>query len=93
MIRSFADNETEQFFLTGRSRRIPPDVHARARMRLGQLNSATVITDLRLPPSNHLEALDGDRKGQHSIRINLQWRICFRFDSGDAFDVEIVDYH
>ncbi len=62
-------------------------------MRLTQLDAATRIDDLRLPPSNHLEALKGDRKGQWSIRVNTQWRICFRFDEGDAFDVEIVDYH
>lgn len=62
-------------------------------MRLTQLDAATRIDDLRLPPSNHLEALKGDRKGQWSIRVNTQWRICFRFDEGDAFDVEIVDCH
>lgn len=62
-------------------------------MRLTQLDAATRIDDLRLPPSNHLEALKGDRKGQWSIRVNTQWRTCFRFDEGDAFDVEIVDYH
>lgn len=62
-------------------------------MRLTQLDAATHIDDLRLPPSNHLEALKGDRKGQWNIRVNTQWRICFRFDEGDAFDVEIVDYH
>ncbi len=62
-------------------------------MRLTQLDAATRIDDLRLPPSNHLEALKGERKGQWSVRVNAQWRICFRFDEGDAFDVEIVDYH
>jgi proteic killer suppression protein len=62
-------------------------------MRLTQLNAAARLEDLRLPPSNHLEALKHDRLGQHSIRINDQWRICFRFENGDAFDVEIVDYH
>ena len=62
-------------------------------MRLTQLNAATRVDDLRLPPSNHLEALKGVRKGQWSIRINDQWRVCFRFEKGDALDVEIVDYH
>ena len=62
-------------------------------MRLTQLDAATRIEDLRLPPSNHLQTLEADRSGQWSIRINNQWRICFRFENGDAFDVEIVDYH
>ena len=62
-------------------------------MRLTQLNAATRLADLRLPPSNRLEALKGDRTGQWSIRINDQWRVCFRFEGGDAFEVEIVDYH
>ncbi len=93
MIRSFADDETQRFFETGRSRRLPPEIHKRAGMRLTQLNAATQVGDLRLPPSNRLEALRHDRLGQWSIRINDQWRICFRFENGDAFDVEIVDYH
>ena len=92
MIQSFSDKETEQFFETGRSRRLPPDIRRRAAMRLTQLDSATQVEDLRLPPSNRLEALRGDRKGQWSIRISEQWRICFRFELGDAHDVEIVDY-
>jgi toxin HigB-1 len=93
MIQSFANSETEQLFATGKSRRLPPDILKRAIMRLTQLNAATRIDDLRLPPSNHLEALSHDRAEQWSIRINNQWRICFRFSNGDAFDVEIVDYH
>lgn len=93
MIRSFADAETERLYATGRSRRLPPDILKRAIMRLIQLNAATVLSDLREPPSNRLEALKGNRKGQHSVRINNQWRLCFRFESGDAFDVEIADYH
>lgn len=93
MIRSFADAGTERFFATGRARRLPPDILKRAAMRLKQLNAATQIEDLRMPPSNRLEALKGSRTGQHSIRVNDQWRICFRFVGGDAFDVEIVDYH
>lgn len=93
MIRSFASAETERFFATGRSRRLPPEIHDRAARRLTQLNAATSLNDLRTPPSNRLEALKHHRKGQWSIRINDQWRICFRFADGDAFDVDIVDYH
>jgi toxin HigB-1 len=93
MIRSFADSETERFFATGRSRRLPTEIRKRAAMRLTQLDAATSIDDLRLPPSNRLETLAGDRAGQWSIRINDRWRVCFRFERGDANDVEIVDYH
>ena len=93
MIRSFNSAGTEHFFATGKSRRLPPEIQARAAMRLTQLNAATTINDLRFPPSNRLEALKHDRKGQWSIRINDQWRVCFRFERGDAFDVEITDYH
>jgi proteic killer suppression protein len=93
VIRSFASAETERFFATGKSRRLPPEIRKRAAMRLTQLNAATGLDDLRVPPSNRLEALKHDRSGQWSIRINDQWRVCFRFENGDAFDVEIVDYH
>jgi proteic killer suppression protein len=93
MIRSFADAETARFFATGKSRRMRPDILKRAAMRLTQLNAATRVEDLRLPPSNRLEALKGGRAGQHSIRANDQWRVCFRFVGNDAFDVELVDYH
>jgi proteic killer suppression protein len=93
MILSFANKETERFFATGRSRRWPRDIQRRAVLRLLQLQAATRIRDLRLPPSNRLEALKGRRSGQHSIRVNDQGRVCFRFVDGDAFDVEIVDYH
>jgi len=93
MIRSFADAETERFFTTGKSRRLPPDILKRAAMRLQQLDAATRIDDMRIPPSNRLEALRGGRAGQYSVRVNDQWRLCFRFEDGDAFDVEIVDYH
>ena len=93
MIRSFADHETQRFYTTGKSRRYPPSIHTRTAMRLTQLDAATRLDDLRLPPSNRLESLKGNRVGQWSIRINDQWRVCFRFESGDAFDVEIVDYH
>lgn len=93
MIESFATPETERFFATGKSRRLPPDILKRAVMRLTQLDAATDVDDLRQPLSNRLEALIGKRIGQWSIRINDQWRVCFRFDRGNAFDVEIVDYH
>ena len=94
MIQSFADFESERFYTTGRSKRLPTELRARAAMRLTQLNAATQIDDLKSPPSNRLEGLNkGDRKGQGSIRINEQWRVCFRIAKGDAFDVEIVDYH
>jgi proteic killer suppression protein len=93
MIRTFADTETEHFFTTGKSRRLPMDIRRRAAMRLTQLDAAVSIEDLRLPPSNRLESLGGNRQGCWSIRINGQWRLCFRFADSDAFDVEIVDYH
>ena len=93
MICSFARVETERFFATGKSHKFPPAILKRAAMRLTQLHAAATIDDLRNPPSNHLEALKGDRKGQRSIRINERWRICFRFEGKNAFDVEIVDYH
>lgn len=93
MIESFASDETEHLFATGKSRRLPPDILRRAVMRLAQLDAAVTVDDLRQPPSNRLEALGGDRAGQWSIRINNQWRVCFRFDRGHAQEVEIVDYH
>jgi proteic killer suppression protein len=93
MIQSFASSETERFFAVGKSRRLPRDILKRAAMRLTQLDNATCLEDLRIPPSNRLEALAHDRAGQWSIRINDQWRVCFRFKNGDAYDVEIVDYH
>lgn len=93
MIQTFANAETEVFFASGKSRRLPSEILKRAVMRLAQLDAALRVEDLRMPPSNQLEKLSGDRDGQWSIRINGQWRVCFRFDSGDAFEVEIVDYH
>ena len=93
MIESFANAETERLFATGKSRRLPPDILRRAAMRLMQLDAAADIEDLRLPPSNRLEALSGKRAGQWSLRINDQWRLCFRFARGNAQDVEIIDYH
>ena len=93
MIESFASAETERLFATGKSRRLPPDILRRAVMRLTQLDAATVVEDLRQPPTNRLEALSGDLAGQWSICINDRWRVCFRFERGNAQDVEIVDYH
>jgi proteic killer suppression protein len=93
VIESFASHETEVLFATGQSRRLPPEILRRAKMRLTQLEAATEIEDLRQPPSNRLERLSGDRLGQWSIRINDRWRICFRFMAGNAHDVTIIDYH
>jgi len=93
MIKTFADTETERFYNTGKSKRLPSGVQKRAAMRLNQLDAATALDDLRLPPLNHLESLKGDRKGRYSIRINDQWRLCFQFENGNAYAVEIVDYH
>ena len=93
MIKSFKDSETEGVFRRRFSRRLPQDFQRAALRRLTYLHSAKDINDLRSPPANRLEKLYGDREGQYSIRINDQWRICFEWLDGDAFDVEIVDYH
>jgi proteic killer suppression protein len=93
LIRSFADKETERLFNTGISRRLPRDILQRAMSRTKYLHLATSPEDVREPLSNRLEAVRGGRAGQWSIRINDQWRLCFRFENGHAFDVEIVDYH
>jgi len=93
VIRNSADNETEKIWSGAGSRRLPVDILQVARRKLRMLNSAAVLEDLRIPPANRLEALKGDRKGRHSIRINDQWRICFRWKESGADDVEIVDYH
>ena len=93
MIRSFKDPEAEKIFNRERSRKLPQNIHRPALKKLLVLDASDALTDLRVPPGNRLEKLSGDRKGQHSIRINDQWRICFRWKSGDAFEVEIADYH
>ena len=97
MIQSFADGETEDLFNGTRSkgarRRLPAQLHAAAARKLDLLNAAHVLHDLRVPPGNRLEALKGDREGQHSVRINGQYRICFTWASGGPSDVEVVDYH
>lgn len=93
MIRSFIDREAQKIWEGSSSRKLPSTIQQIARRKLRMLNAAAVLDDLRIPPANRLEALKGGRKGQHSIRINDQWRICFRWRGGDAYDVEIVDYH
>jgi len=93
VIRSFADAETERIWKEQRSKRLPGDIQQRALNKLAMLSQASDLNDLRIPPASRLEALAGNRKGQFSIRINQQWRICFRWAGGDAHDVEITDYH
>jgi proteic killer suppression protein len=93
MIASFRDRETETIWEGRRSRRLPGDIQAVALRKLRLLNNARRLEDLRIPPANRLEALKGDRDGQHSIRINGQWRICFVWRENHAHEVEIVDYH
>ena len=93
MIKTFADRHTLEVYSKGKSKRIAPDIIKRAIRRLEYIDLATNLQDLNVPPSNRLHALKGDRKGQHSISINDQWRICFKFIDGDAYDVEITDYH
>ena len=93
MIRSFADKETELIWDGFRSRKLPADIQQKALMKLSLLNRAVRLDDLRVPPGNRLEALQGDRKGCYSIRINEQWRICFQWKDGGAHHVEIIDYH
>lgn len=93
MIRSFADDETERIWNGERSRKLAHDIQDRALVRLRMLNRAKTMDDLRNPPSNRLHALKDDRAGQHSISINMQWRICFVWRDGGADGVEITDYH
>ncbi|HLY22411.1 MAG TPA: type II toxin-antitoxin system RelE/ParE family toxin [bacterium] len=93
MIRSFRDRDTKAVFQREPSRKFASDVQRRALIKLDILDAAESLDDLRVPPGNRLEKLSGDRRGQFSIRINDQWRICFRWTDGDAYDVEIVDYH
>ena len=92
MIRSFRDDDTDALFRRTPVRRWQ-DIERIARRKLEQLNAAQRLDDLRIPPGNRLEPLKGDRRGQHSIRINDRWRVCFVWKDGDAYDVEIVDYH
>jgi toxin HigB-1 len=93
VIRTFRDHDAERLFRREKVRRLPSDIHRMALRKLLMLDAATSLNDLRVPPANRLEKLSGERQGQHSIRINDQWRVCFRWIGADAYDVEIVDYH
>ena len=93
MIKSFADRQAEELFRTGKARRLPSDVARRALRKLEAVHVAVRVADLRVPPGNRLHALKGDRAGQHAIAVNDRWRICFRFEDSDAYDVEFCDYH
>lgn len=93
MIKSFADRDTERLWNRQRAKTIPTDLQRRALRKLAILDAAESLQDLRVPPGNRLEELGGDRKGQHSIRINAQFRICFVWQDDDAYDVGVVDYH
>jgi proteic killer suppression protein len=93
MIKSFRCKETEKLFHRQHCRRISGDLQRAALRKLLLVDAAEKLDDLRVPPGNHLEKLSGDRKGEHSIRISGQWRVCFRWSGGDAYEVEITDYH
>jgi proteic killer suppression protein len=93
MIETFADKDTELIFIEGKSKRLPPDILKRAVRKLDRLDSVTAVEQLKQPPGNRLHELKGNREGQWSISINMQWRICFVFQDGNAYDVEICDYH
>jgi len=93
VIKTFNDKDTYRLFATGMSKKLPPDLLKRAKRRLEYIDLAVSLKDLKVPPGNRLHALRDDRKGQFAISINDQWRICFRFIDGDAYDVEITDYH
>ncbi len=93
VIKTFADRRTRERYETCRSKRFPPGIWERAVRKLEYLDLAISVTDLKVPPSNRLHRLDRDRAGQYSISVNDQWRVCFRFEDGDAYDVELTDYH
>ncbi len=93
VIKTFKDKHTQQLYAVGKSKKLPADLLRRARRRLEYIDLATCLDDLKVPPSNRLHALGRERAGQHSISINDQWRICFTFENGDVYDVEITDYH
>lgn len=93
MIKSFANKETEELYITGKGRKFPQAVCNIGVRKLDYLNAAIRLDDLKAPPGNRLEQLKGDKKGYYSIRVNDQYRVVFRFDDGDAYDVEITDYH
>ena len=93
MIKTFSDKHTYELYTFGKSKRFPPDIAKRVARKLEYLDLATSLEDLKVPPGNRLHALGGNRKGQYAISINDQWWICFRFVDGEAFEVEICDYH
>ncbi len=93
MIASFRDKETERLWRTGRNRRLPASLQRRGFKKLAILNASLTLDNLKVPPGNQLEALRGNRAGRHSIRVNDQYRVCFVWRDGNAFEVEIVDYH
>jgi toxin HigB-1 len=93
MIKTFADRHTQELYEDGRSRRFPPGIWKKAVLKMEYIDLATRLEDLRVPPSNRLHQLGRDRKGQFSVSVNDQWRICFRFVDADAYDVELTDYH
>ncbi len=93
MIKNFKDAETQKIYQRQRSRKLPSDIQQVALRKLRMINNSISINDLRVPPANRLEKLSGNRAGQWSIRINDQWRICFRWEGSNALDVEITDYH
>jgi toxin HigB-1 len=93
VIKTFNDDETQKIYQRQRSRKLPSDIQQVALRKLRMINNSVTINDLRVPPANRLEKLSGNRAGQWSIRINDQWRVCFRWEGSDAYDVEIADYH
>ena len=93
MIKSFKSRETEKIYVREVSKKLPTDIQQIALRKLRMINNAKNVNDLRIPPANRLEKLSGNREGQYSIRINDQWRICFIWQNGNAYDVEITDYH
>ncbi|WP_205341916.1 type II toxin-antitoxin system RelE/ParE family toxin [Denitrificimonas caeni] len=93
MIRTFSDKRTQELYSKGRSKKFPSDVASRAARKLEYVHLAEQLDDLKVPPGNRLHSLSRDRQGQYAISINDQWRICFRFEDGDAYDVEVCDYH
>jgi proteic killer suppression protein len=93
VIETFADRRTQELYETGKSKTLPPEIWKRAVRKLEYLDLATCLDDLKVPPGNRLHKLAKDRQGQYSISVNDQWRICFRFVDGDAYDVELTDYH
>ena len=93
MIKSFQCRETRKIWNRKFSKKLPHEIQSRARRKLITIDISSSLTDLKIPPSNMLESLSGDRKGQYSVRINQQWRICFTWKNSDAYNVEIIDYH